>query len=83
MNHQFSRAIGVISLLGALASASSARAQGVDAATTLFNTGLVEMEAGRFSAGCPALAESQRLDPRAGRLFTLSRCRRAPPRAPW
>jgi len=32
------------------------------------------MEAGNYAAGCPALAESQRLDPRAGTLFTLSQC---------
>lgn len=32
------------------------------------------MEAGRFASGCPALAESYRLDPRAGVLFTLAEC---------
>ena len=32
------------------------------------------MEAGRYSAGCRAIAESQRLDPRPGTLFTLSQC---------
>jgi hypothetical protein len=33
------------------------------------------MEAGRFATGCDALAESQRLEPRPGTLFTLAACR--------
>ncbi len=41
---------------------------------TLFNQGLEEMQAGRYDKGCPALAESQRLDPRPGTLFTLAEC---------
>ena len=74
MNRSFLRGIAVLSLLGPLAAASPALAQDVDAATTFFNSGLADMEGGRYATGCPALAESQRLDPRAGRLFTLSQC---------
>jgi hypothetical protein len=50
-----------------------ARAQG-GTAQAQFDFGLVEMEAGRYSSGCPALAESYRLDPRPGVLFTLAEC---------
>ncbi|MGK3960160.1 hypothetical protein WMF01_06240 [Sorangium sp. So ce1667] len=39
-----------------------------------FNRGLADMLAGRYQTGCPALAESHRLDPRPGRLFTLAEC---------
>jgi hypothetical protein len=39
-----------------------------------FDYGLAEMEAGRFATGCPALAESYRLDPHPGVLFTLAEC---------
>lgn len=39
-----------------------------------FEFGLSEMQAGRFDIGCPALAESYRLDPAAGALFTLAAC---------
>lgn len=39
-----------------------------------FKSGLADMEAGRYETGCKALAESQRLDPRPGTLFTLATC---------
>lgn len=45
-----------------------------DRAETLFKRGLADMEAGRYDAGCPAIEESHRLDPRAGALFTLAEC---------
>lgn len=32
------------------------------------------MEAGRFEEGCPAIEQSQKLDPRPGTLFTLAEC---------
>jgi hypothetical protein len=64
----------LVLVIGVLAFAPSvARAQ----ATTpqaQFDYGLAEMEAGRFATGCPALAESYRLDPRPGVLFTLAEC---------
>jgi hypothetical protein len=53
---------------------SPAAAQDVAAAEALFNRGLADMEAGRYDTGCPAITESQRLDPRVGTLFTLSQC---------
>jgi hypothetical protein len=74
MNRSFSRLVGVVSLLGPLSVATPALAEDVEAATTLFNRGLSDMEAGWYTTACPALAESQRLDPRPGRLFTLSQC---------
>ncbi|HTN85001.1 MAG TPA: hypothetical protein VL242_14985 [Sorangium sp.] len=55
-------------------SASPALAQDLAAAEELFNHGLAEMQAGRLETGCPAIGESQRLDPRAGTLFTLAEC---------
>jgi hypothetical protein len=39
-----------------------------------FDYGLAEMEAGRYETGCAALAESYRLDPHPGVLFTLAEC---------
>lgn len=63
-------------LLGAAIalSAAPAGAQDIAAAEALFNRGLADMEAARYETGCPALAESQRLDPRPGTLFTLATC---------
>ena len=43
-----------------------ARAQ-AGTAQAQFDFGLAEMEGGRYASGCPALAESYRLDPRPGR----------------
>ena len=74
MNPSFHRCIGILSLLGPLALASPALAQDVATAEALFNHGLADMKAERYAVGCPALAESQRLDPLAGTLFTLSQC---------
>ncbi|WP_437596783.1 hypothetical protein WMF28_29870 [Sorangium sp. So ce590] len=58
----------------ALIAPASAQPDAVAVAESLFNRGLADMLAGRYPAGCPALAESHRLDPRAGRLFTLAEC---------
>ncbi|AUX44647.1 hypothetical protein SOCE26_061130 [Sorangium cellulosum] len=57
-----------------VAIAAPASAQAVAVAESLFDRGLADMLAGRYDTGCPALAESQRLDPRPGRLFTLAEC---------
>ncbi len=51
----------------------SARAQSATPQAQ-FDFGLSEMMAGRYASGCPALAESYRLDPRPGVLFTLAEC---------
>ena len=47
-----------------------------DAATSgaLFDKGVADMQAGHFDTACPALEESQQLDPHPGTLFTLAEC---------
>jgi hypothetical protein len=47
-----------------------------DAATAgaLFDKGVADMQAGHFESACPALEESQQLDPHPGTLFTLAEC---------
>jgi hypothetical protein len=67
------RAIAVLACTVATAWAPPARAQG-GTPQAQFDYGLAEMEAGRYAAGCPALAESYRLDPHPGVLFTLAEC---------
>src|SRR5438477_5379956 len=51
-----------------------ALAQDLAAAEALFNKGLADMQAGHYDTGCPSIAESYRLDPRPGTLFTLAEC---------
>ncbi len=53
---------------------SSALAQDAAAAGALFDKGVADMQAGHFDAACPALEESQQLDPHAGTLFTAAEC---------
>jgi len=60
-------------IAGALA-AGPARAQDPAAAEVLFDRGMTEWKAGRVEQGCKAIAESERLDPRPGTLFTLATC---------
>jgi hypothetical protein len=64
------RLVAIAAVLGS----SSASAQDSAASEALFTKGVSEMEAGRWAAACPALEESQRLDPRPGTLFTLAEC---------
>jgi hypothetical protein len=54
----------------------AARAAAEDSATAgaLFEKGVADMEASRFDSACPAIEESQRIDPRPGTLFTLAEC---------
>ncbi|MEP7121322.1 MAG: hypothetical protein ABJE95_10450 [Byssovorax sp.] len=66
--------LGCSFLASTLAHEARAAAQGVDPPAALFDRGLAAMEKGRYAAGCPDLAESQRLDPRPGTLFTLASC---------
>jgi len=53
---------------------SVASAQDSATAGALFEKGVADMEAGRFDSACPAIAESQRIDPHPGTLFTLAEC---------
>lgn len=66
-----SLAVGVLPLI---LLAPRALAQDVAAAEVLFNRGVADMDAGRYDAACPAIAESQRLDPRPGTLFAQAEC---------
>lgn len=74
MKISFHRCLGILALLGPLALSSTALAQDVAAADALFNRGVTEMKAGQFQRACALIAESMRLDPQPGTLFTLSQC---------
>jgi hypothetical protein len=52
----------------------AAQAQDVPAADALLKRGTAAMKSGELEAACPAIAESQRLDPRPTTLFTLAEC---------
>lgn len=54
--------------------AAPAHAQEAMGAEVLFNEGVTSMKTGDFAAACPKIAESQRLEPRPGTLFTLAEC---------
>ncbi len=73
------RALAVVfSITAAVLAPSVALAEGpAPAAETLFDQGLSDMRAGRYDSGCPRLAESYRLDPLPGALFTLADCEAA------
>jgi Tetratricopeptide repeat len=70
----FRLSVGGLGLLALLLFAAPLRAQDEAAADALFKQGLSQMQAGKFTAACPAFAESQRLDPQPGTLFTLAEC---------
>jgi hypothetical protein len=74
MRSPLHRCLLVASLLGPLAFEGTAAAQDIAAAEALFNSGMADLEAGRYETACQAIAESQRLDPRPGTLFTLATC---------
>jgi hypothetical protein len=59
---------------GLLFAAGRARAQDAATAGALFDKGVADMQAGHFDSACPALEESQQLDPHPGTLFTLAEC---------
>ncbi len=46
------------------------------AAEALFDDGVVAMQRGDYAHACPLVAESLRMEPRPGTLFTLAECRR-------
>lgn len=52
-------------------------AQDSAAAEALFQNALTQMDARQYVAACPMFAESYRLDPRPGTLFTLAECEAA------
>jgi len=72
MTKRFSFA--ALSAATVLAAAAPAMAQDVAAAEALFNKGIADMDARRYATACPALAESQRLDPHPGTLFAQAEC---------
>jgi hypothetical protein len=74
MNLSFHHYLCALALFGPLALSSPAMAQDVAAADALFNRGVTEMKAGQYKKGCPLIAESLRVDPQPGTLFTLSQC---------
>jgi hypothetical protein len=61
----------------ALAAEPTAESDRSAVAEALFRRGLGLMREGSFPAACGALDESQRIDPRAGTLFTLAECEAA------
>jgi len=66
-------ALGVSLVAPAIALADAPASAG----ETLFEQGLADMRAARYDTGCPRLAESYRLDPLPGALFTLADCEAA------
>jgi hypothetical protein len=70
---------GVVVMLGwcGIAAAQEAAPQEAapqESADALFERGVADMMAGNLDAACPAIAESYRLEPLAGALFTLAEC---------
>jgi len=72
MPDSFSR--GLCASMASLFFAVNAAAQDTATAGALFEKGVADMEAKRFASACPAIEESQRIDPRPGTLFTLAEC---------
>jgi hypothetical protein len=64
----------VAGLAATLLVTGAVHAQDTAAAEALFDKGVAEMEAGRYAAGCPALEESHRLEPKPGTLYALADC---------
>jgi hypothetical protein len=54
--------------------ASADSGEATAAAEILFERGLAAMNRGRYDEACPDLAESVRLDPQPGAIFTLAEC---------
>ncbi|WP_437644239.1 hypothetical protein [Sorangium sp. So ce362] len=70
----FRRSTHLLAIAGLLSLSAPAAAQDIAAADALFERGFADMQAGRYETGCKALAESLRLDPQPGTLFTLASC---------
>jgi hypothetical protein len=73
MRRQRAACVGLLSS-GLLSLASPAFAQDAATAGALFDKGVSDMQAGHFDSACPALEESEQLDPHPGTLFTLAEC---------
>jgi hypothetical protein len=58
----------------AMLGAHVAHAEDSALAVSLFEKGIADMNAKKFDTACPAFAESYRLDPKPGALFTLAVC---------
>jgi hypothetical protein len=69
-----SLASGLCASIASLLFAVNAAAQDTATAGALFDKGVADMEAKHFASACPAIEESQRIDPRPGTLFTLAEC---------
>ena len=67
-------AAGYACSIACLLFVASASAQDTATAGALFEKGVADMEAGHFDSACPAIEESQRIDPRPGTLFTVAEC---------
>jgi hypothetical protein len=65
---------GLYASIAGLLFAVNAAAEDTATAGALFEKGVADMEAKRFASACPAIEESQRIDPRPGTLFTLAEC---------
>jgi len=61
-------------LLALVLLAPAARAGDESEAAKKFDEGIKELDAGHFDVACPLLAESFKLEPLAGALFTLAEC---------
>jgi hypothetical protein len=65
---------GAAVLVCFLLASSPARAQNVPASDPVFDKAVADMKAGRYETACPAIAESHRIRPRPGVLYTLALC---------
>ncbi|KYG02810.1 hypothetical protein BE21_54305 [Sorangium cellulosum] len=74
MTPWFRRSTHLLAVCSLVALSAPAAAQNIAIAEALFEKGLADMQAGRYETGCKALAESERLDPQPGTLFTLAAC---------
>lgn len=70
----FTAAFGLLAWVSGAGAWAQVSIQDVALAESLFQKGVAEMEAGKFSDGCPKIAESQRLDPHDGTLMAMADC---------
>ena len=68
------RGLASLAVVLNLTQANLVFADDANQAQALFDQGVAAMTAGRFDEACPSLAQSDKLDPKAGTLFTLAEC---------